>query len=275
MPKASIHLDFIRSLANSGASADLAVSDHLLTVAGNGKEYATRERMIGEAESVRNAAQAVLDFCVGKKSLDPVPESETLTMLKRIAEKVSRANAIQHSGGAIEAEDWSELYQLKNEAHAVIAKAEKAMSTPAFDALVAYEAECVGRDAENAMRTTLEEILHSEPVDAADVDEWIAGTKRSVARVLARFPEAAVSPPPAIVPEENAASLPSEDSVPDAAPAPDAFSSEGKALAEAAARAYLSWNGDGDRDLPCVVPPMRAALRAVGVLRSAPAPKKS
>lgn len=48
---------------------------------------------------------------------------DTLSMLVRLTEKVERANAIQHSGGSIEPEDWSELYQLTNEARAAIAKA--------------------------------------------------------------------------------------------------------------------------------------------------------
>jgi hypothetical protein len=46
-----------------------------------------------------------------------------LNVLERMTEKVSRVNAIQHSGGAIEAEDWAELYQMANEAQAEIAKA--------------------------------------------------------------------------------------------------------------------------------------------------------
>ena len=41
-------------------------------------------------------------------------------MLKRLAEKVKRANSIQHSGGKIDAEDWSELFQLVNEAEGVL-----------------------------------------------------------------------------------------------------------------------------------------------------------
>lgn len=45
-------------------------------------------------------------------------------MLTRLAEKVRRANAIQHSGGVITAEDWSELFALQNEAFGVIARAE-------------------------------------------------------------------------------------------------------------------------------------------------------
>ena len=48
---------------------------------------------------------------------------ELLSMLERIAEKVRRANSIQHSGGTIDAEDWSELYAIQNEAFGLIAKA--------------------------------------------------------------------------------------------------------------------------------------------------------
>lgn len=36
--------------------------------------------------------------------------------LVRVLEKVERANSIQHSGGKLLPEDWSELYQLANEA---------------------------------------------------------------------------------------------------------------------------------------------------------------
>lgn len=41
----------------------------------------------------------------------------------RLAEKVKRANAIQHSGGEIQAEDWSELYSLEQECSAILTKA--------------------------------------------------------------------------------------------------------------------------------------------------------
>jgi hypothetical protein len=34
---------------------------------------------------------------------------------KRLQEKVKRANSIQHSGGKISPQDWSELYKLQNE----------------------------------------------------------------------------------------------------------------------------------------------------------------
>jgi hypothetical protein len=48
-----------------------------------------------------------------------------ISILTRLTEKVERANSIQHSGGKILAEDWSELYQLTNEAKAIIAKVVK------------------------------------------------------------------------------------------------------------------------------------------------------
>lgn len=49
--------------------------------------------------------------------------AELLTVLIRLSEKTARANGIQHSGGTIDPEDWSELYSLTNEARAAIAKA--------------------------------------------------------------------------------------------------------------------------------------------------------
>lgn len=46
---------------------------------------------------------------------------ELRDMLNRLNEKVKRANAIQHSGTKIQPEDWAELYQLSNEASALLA----------------------------------------------------------------------------------------------------------------------------------------------------------
>jgi len=40
--------------------------------------------------------------------------------LRRLAEKVKRANETQHSGCSITPEDWGELYQLTNEAFEVL-----------------------------------------------------------------------------------------------------------------------------------------------------------
>lgn len=48
---------------------------------------------------------------------------ELLRVLQRLAEKVRRANGIQHSGGAIDSDDWSELYALQGEAFAAIQRA--------------------------------------------------------------------------------------------------------------------------------------------------------
>ncbi len=48
---------------------------------------------------------------------------ELLAALQRLSEKTKRANEIQHSGGEILPEDWSELYQITNEARAAILKA--------------------------------------------------------------------------------------------------------------------------------------------------------
>lgn len=48
----------------------------------------------------------------------------SVQMLRRLAEKVRRANSIQHSGGRVSAEDWSELHQLTNEAFGLIDAAE-------------------------------------------------------------------------------------------------------------------------------------------------------
>ena len=49
-----------------------------------------------------------------------------LAALERLAEKTRRANAIQHSGGTILSEDWSELHQITNEAFSTIAQARPA-----------------------------------------------------------------------------------------------------------------------------------------------------
>jgi len=38
-----------------------------------------------------------------------------LNASKYLMEKVKRANSIQHSGGKISSQDWSELYMLQNQ----------------------------------------------------------------------------------------------------------------------------------------------------------------
>lgn len=56
-------LDFItESLESSGMSANLAVADHLRTVASNGDAQATPQALIGEAENLRDAAESVLEM---------------------------------------------------------------------------------------------------------------------------------------------------------------------------------------------------------------------
>ena len=44
------------------------------------------------------------------------------SILRRLAEKVKRANDLQHSGGRVVAEDWDELYLLTNEAGEVLSR---------------------------------------------------------------------------------------------------------------------------------------------------------
>ena len=48
---------------------------------------------------------------------------DLLWALTRLTEKTERANRIQHSGGTVAPEDWSELYTMANEARTAIAKA--------------------------------------------------------------------------------------------------------------------------------------------------------
>jgi len=47
---------------------------------------------------------------------------ELVAALERLTEKVERANTIQHSGGSVLPEDWSELYQLTNESRGTLEK---------------------------------------------------------------------------------------------------------------------------------------------------------
>lgn len=49
----------------------------------------------------------------------------TARMLRRLAEKVRRADAIRHSGGRLTASDWSELHGLQQEAFALLATLER------------------------------------------------------------------------------------------------------------------------------------------------------
>ena len=58
-----------------------------------------------------------------KRVRDMAPDM--LAMLERLAEKVNRANILQHSrkSHTIPTEDWSELYHMTAEAKAIIARA--------------------------------------------------------------------------------------------------------------------------------------------------------
>jgi hypothetical protein len=47
-------------------------------------------------------------------------------LLTRLTEKVESVNAIQHSGGRVTAEDWSELYAITNESRAVLENVDQA-----------------------------------------------------------------------------------------------------------------------------------------------------
>jgi hypothetical protein len=48
-----------------------------------------------------------------------------LRMLRRLAEKIERADNIHHAGIRVRAEDWSELHQLVNEAKALLESCEE------------------------------------------------------------------------------------------------------------------------------------------------------
>ena len=86
-----------------------------------GAEYLCSEAVPGTTEGAFPSRLVV--------RLDGEPEyvapayDDALTVMQRLTEKVQRANAIQHGGRRIKAEDWAELYQLANEARAAIEKA--------------------------------------------------------------------------------------------------------------------------------------------------------
>jgi hypothetical protein len=48
-----------------------------------------------------------------------------IQILKRMTEKVERANNIQHSGGHLIAEDWAELYALTSQSRGILENASK------------------------------------------------------------------------------------------------------------------------------------------------------
>ena len=49
-------------------------------------------------------------------------QADVAVMLTRLVEKVARANELQHSGFALEPEDWSELFALTDEARALLSR---------------------------------------------------------------------------------------------------------------------------------------------------------
>jgi hypothetical protein len=73
-----------------------------------------------------HAAEATIKEAIESGALVGMGVSP-LDVLERLAEKVERANSLQHSrkSHAIPAEDWAELHQLTSEARAVIKRAKK------------------------------------------------------------------------------------------------------------------------------------------------------
>lgn len=69
---------------------------------------------------------------------------EMVGMIERLAEKVERANSLQHSRAShtIPAEDWSELFQLTNEARAILARIGGDPETARADRLDKLQADC-------------------------------------------------------------------------------------------------------------------------------------
>ena len=74
----------------------------------------------------------------GRRNLGQIQQAASVrgggmkSMLIRLVEKVERVNAIQHSGGKVRTEDWSELYGLTNEARGVLAKTENQITRACF-----------------------------------------------------------------------------------------------------------------------------------------------
>lgn len=65
-------------------------------------------------------------------------------LLRRLAEKVRRANGIQHSGVDIAPEDWSELHQLVNESFGMLDGPPKWTIVAESDARLIYKcADCL------------------------------------------------------------------------------------------------------------------------------------
>ena len=80
--------------------------------------------IVHEWEALEKMTVAELIITLGPNSVrfqcSGGPDSSVKRMLRRLAEKVKRANDIQHSGGKIQPEDWAELYQLTNEAFVLL-----------------------------------------------------------------------------------------------------------------------------------------------------------
>lgn len=56
----------------------------------------------------------------GRKNNTKYAPLHAFQILAQMTEKIERVNAIQHSGGKVSPEEWSELYALTNRAKAVI-----------------------------------------------------------------------------------------------------------------------------------------------------------
>jgi aminopeptidase N len=86
-------------------------------------------RVAAKTAEVKSAEQKRQKECERKrlyrlrKKAEKQAAPELLSILERLNEKVRRANGIQHSGGKVRAEDWSELFTLSCEASSAIANA--------------------------------------------------------------------------------------------------------------------------------------------------------
>lgn len=68
----------------------------------------------------RHNAKMERIFENGRKNNTKYAPLHAFQILAQMTEKIERVNAIQHSGGKISQEDWSELHDLTNRAKAVI-----------------------------------------------------------------------------------------------------------------------------------------------------------
>lgn len=74
----------------------------------------------GNCLAVVGAVDRAVGQCSASLAKRMQRSPEMFSILTRLTEKVSRINGIQHSGGEIQAEDWAELYQIQNEARAIL-----------------------------------------------------------------------------------------------------------------------------------------------------------